>query len=267
VKGFLPRREEWRPSLMAILRGTGLGFLVGLIPGSNSVIPAVLSYSWEKKLAKDPSRFGKGAIEGVAGPETANNAYCGSALIPLMTLGIPSSPTIAIILGAFILHGLTPGPKLFETNPTLVWGIIASMFIGNAILLVMNLPLAGMWAKIAMVPGKLLYPLVLVFSIIGAYTVSNTMFDVVVMVAFGILGYWMKKLDIPLAPLVLTYVLGKLMENSLVQALVYTRGNFFGLFERPIAATFLIIALLVLIFSIVSGIRNKRGMLANDFEA
>ncbi len=147
VKGLLPRREEWKPTVNSIGRGTVLGFITGLIPGTNSVIPALLSYSLEKKIAKDPSRFGKGAIEGVAGPETANNSYCGAALIPLFTLGIPSSPTIAILLGAFIMHGLTPGPVLFQNNPGFVWAIIASMFIGNFFLLIMNLPLAGMWAK------------------------------------------------------------------------------------------------------------------------
>jgi putative tricarboxylic transport membrane protein len=267
VKGLLPKREEWRPTMMAITRGTGIGFLLGLVPGSNSVIPAILSYTVEKKIAKDPSRFGKGAIEGVAGPETANNAYCGAALIPLFTLGIPSSPTIAILFGAFIMHGLTPGPTLFHSNPNFVWAIIASMFVGNFILLIMNLPLAGWWAKIAMIPPKLLYPIVLIITILGSYTVSNSLFDVGVMLIFGVIGYILKKLDIPMAPIVLTFILGKLMESSLLQALIGFEGNFFGFFQRPIAGTFMVIAFVILGFSIYSSIKNKRSILASDVEA
>jgi putative tricarboxylic transport membrane protein len=266
VKGLLPRREEWKPTLHSISRGTVMGFLVGLIPGSNSVIPAILSYSLEKKLAKDPSRFGKGAIEGVAGPETANNSYCGAALIPLFTLGIPSSPTIAIILGAFIMHGLTPGPTLFQNNPDFVWAIIASMFIGNLLLLIMNLPMAGMWAKIAAVPPKLLYPLILIISVVGAYTVSNSLWDVGVMFVFGIIGYVMKKLDIPMAPIVLTFVLSKLMENSLVQSLKIFDGNILEMFQRPIAGSLLVISMLVLLLSVVAEVKKKKMGFAGDVE-
>ncbi|QRG68347.1 tripartite tricarboxylate transporter permease [Brevibacillus choshinensis] len=266
VKGLLPRKEEWRPTLSAIGRGTGLGFFVGLIPGSNSVIPAILSYTLEKRIAKDPSRFGKGAIEGVAGPETANNSYCGAALIPLFTLGIPSSPTIAIILGAFIMHGLTPGPTLFQNNPDFVWAIIASMFIGNLILLIMNLPMAGMWAKIAAVPPKLLYPLILIISIIGAYTVSNSLWDVGVMFVFGIVGYVMKKLDIPMAPIVLTFVLSKLMENSLLQSIKMLEGNVLHLFARPISGTLLVLSLIVLVLSVIAEVKKKKASFAGDVE-
>jgi putative tricarboxylic transport membrane protein len=266
VKGLLPRKEEWGPSMKSIGRGTVLGFLVGLIPGTNSVIPAMLSYSMEKKLAKDPSRFGKGALEGVAGPETANNAYCGGALIPLFTLGIPSSPTIAIILGAFMMHGLTPGPLLFEQNPVFVWGVIASMFIGNFILLFMNLPMAGWWAKIAMVPPKLLYPIILIISALGAYTANNNLFDVGVMFVFGILGYLMKKADIPMAPIVLTFVLGKMMESSLLQSLKLLDGSFWKLFERPISGTLLVIAAVIIVFGIWSGLRKKSNGFVGDVE-
>jgi putative tricarboxylic transport membrane protein len=266
VKGLLPNREEWKPTMKAIGRGTVLGFLIGLIPGTNSVIPAILSYSLEKKLAKDPSRFGKGAIEGVAGPETANNAYCGGALIPLFTLGIPSSPTVAILLGAFIMHGLTPGPTLFQNNPDFVWAIIASMFIGNTILLVMNLPMAGIWAKVAMVPFKLLFPIIIIISVVGAYTVSNSLWDVGVMIIFGIVGYFMKKLDLPMAPLVLTFVLGKMMESSLLQSLTMFHGSFIAIFQRPIAGTLLSISVIVIILSVISGFTKKRGLLAGDVD-
>ncbi|MDQ0218161.1 tripartite tricarboxylate transporter permease [Peribacillus cavernae] len=266
VKGLLPKREEWRPTLSSIGRGTGLGFLIGLVPGTNSVIPAILSYSLEKKLAKDPSRFGKGAIEGVAGPETANNSYSGAALIPLFTLGIPSSPTIAVILGAFIMHGLTPGPMLFQSNPDIVWAIIASMFIGNLILLIFNLPLAGVWAKITMVPAKLLYPIIFLISILGAYSVNNRLFDVWVLLAFGVLGYFMKKTDIPIAPIVLTFVLGKLLESSLLQSMILFRGDFSGFFSRPISAVMLTIAILILLVSVIAGIKKKKELLATDVE-
>lgn len=266
VKGVLPKREEWKPTMKAIGRGTIIGFLIGLIPGTNSVIPAILSYSVEKKLAKDPSRFGKGAIEGVAGPETANNSYCGGALIPLFTLGIPSSPTIAILFGAFIMHGLTPGPTLFQNNAEFVWAVIASMFIGNAILLIMNVPMARIWAKVANVPFKLLFPVVLLISVVGAYTVNNNLWDVGVMFLFGVMGYLMKKLDIPMAPIVLTFVLGKMMESSLLQSLTILHGNFFAIFERPIAGAILSISILILLLSFIAGIKKKRGIFANDVE-
>lgn len=266
VKGVLPKREEWKPTFKAIGRGTVLGFFIGLIPGANSVIPAILSYSLEKKLAKDPSRFGKGAIEGVAGPETANNAYCGGALIPLFTLGIPSSPTIAILLGAFIMHGLTPGPMLFQNNPEFVWAIIASMFIGNAILLFMNLPMAGIWAKVATVPFKLLFPIILIISVVGAYTVNNSLWDVGVMIVFGILGYVMKKADIPMAPIVLTFVLGKMLESSLLQSLSMFHGSFFAIFQRPIAGVMLSISIFIFVLSFIAGVMKKKGILASDVE-
>lgn len=266
VKGVLPKREEWKPTLASIFRGTGLGFVIGLLPGTNSVIPAIMSYSLEKKLAKDPSRFGKGAIEGVAGPETANNSYCGGALIPLFTLGIPSSPVIAVLLGAFIMHGLTPGPQLFQTNPDFVWAVIASMFIGNFMLLIMNLPLAGMWAKITMVPFKLLFPIILAVAVVGAYSANNSMFDVGVMIAFGFVGYLLKKVDIPLAPIVLTFVLGKLMEDSLLQSLIIHQGSLFALFTRPISGTLLIISMVIIVISVIAGLRNKKGILAEDVE-
>lgn len=266
VHGFLPKKEEIMVTSKAIGRGTILGFFTGLIPGTNSAIPALISYSLEKRLSKHPEKFGHGAIEGVAGPETANNSYCGGAMIPLLTLGIPSSPTIAILLGAFIMHGLTPGPVLFAQNPTFVWGIIASMFIGNAILLVMNLPMAGWWAKIAQVPPKLLYPIVLIISILGAYTVSNDLWDVGVMLVIGVLGYLMKKLDIPMAPIVLTFVLSDMMEKALLQSVKMNNGSLNGLITSPISATMLGISALVLAGSIFAEIKNKKSEMLNDSE-
>lgn len=258
IKGLLPKKEEWSPSLKAIGRGSGLGFVLGLIPGLNSVIPTMISYSMEKKMSKTPDRFGKGAIEGVAGPETANNAYSGSALIPLLTLGIPTSPTIAVLLGAFVMHGLTPGPTLYQTNPTVIWGIIASMFIGNFLLLIMNWPLAGVWAKITLVPFKILLPILLMVTIVGTFSIRNNLFDVLVMLIFGVIGYFFKKMDIPLAPVILTFVLGSVLEKTLVQSLTMFEGNFFEFFTRPISGVILAIAIISLLWSIYGGIRGKK---------
>jgi putative tricarboxylic transport membrane protein len=266
IKGLFPGKGEWGPSFKAIGRGTGLGMLIGLIPGANAVISSLLSYSLEKRIAKDPSRFGKGAIEGVAGPETANNAYSGASLIPLFTLGIPSSPTVAVLLGAFIMHGLSPGPKLFQDNPDFVWGVIASMFIGNVILLIMNLPLAKLWAKVALIPYKLLFPLILIVTLVGTYSINRSLWDVGMTILFGVVGYFMKKLDIPIAATVLTFVLGAQIESSLVQSLATSTNGALIFFTRPISATLMCLCIVILIFSIISSVKKKRSLLSSDVE-
>ncbi|OUM90134.1 MAG: transporter [Bacillus thermozeamaize] len=267
IQGLLPARDEWKPTLKAIGRGTGIGFLIGLIPGANSVIASILSYSLEKKVAKDPSRFGKGAIEGVAGPETANNAHSGAAMIPLFTLGIPSSPTVAIILGAFIMHGLTPGPTLFQNNPDFVWGVIASMFIGNLILLIFNLPLAKVWAKVAMVPYEILFPLILILSVVGVYSIRSSLWDVGLMIAFGVIGYLMKKLDLPIAATVLTFVLGSQIESTLLQSLASSQNGLLVFFHSPISGTLISLAIIILVVSVIAGLKKKRSALVSDLEA
>ncbi|KKB35201.1 tripartite tricarboxylate transporter permease [Bacillus thermotolerans] len=266
ISRMLPEQGEWRPTMTSIGRGTGIGMTLGLIPGANSVIASIVSYTTEKKIAKDPSRFGNGAIEGVAGPETANNAHSGAALIPLFTLGLPSSPVMAIILGAFIMHGLTPGPALFTSNPDFVWGVIASMFIGNVILLIMNMPLAGMWARIALVPYKIMFPLILIITLLGTYSVRNSLWDVTLMIICGVIGYLMKKLDIPIAAALLTFVLGSQIESSLLQSLSISQNGFWIFFTRPISGVIMGIAVLILIFSVFSGIKNRRANLASDIE-
>jgi len=266
IHKLLPEKEEWGPTLKSIARGTGLGFLIGLIPGANSVIASILSYSLERKVAKDPSRFGKGAIEGVAGPETANNAHSGAAMIPLFTLGIPSSPTVAVILGAFIMHGLTPGPALYQNNPDFVWGVIASMFIGNLILLIFNLPLARVWAKVAMVPYQFLYPLILIIAVLGVYSIRSSLWDVGFMIFFGVVGYLMKKLDLPLAATVLTFVLGSQIESTLLQSLATSHNGLLIFFERPISGTLISLAIVILVVSLISGWKKRRSALASDFE-
>ncbi|MEW9672469.1 tripartite tricarboxylate transporter permease [Ammoniphilus sp. 3BR4] len=266
IQGLFPKREEWNPTMRSIGRGTGIGMVLGLIPGANAVIASLLSYSLEKRIAKDPNRFGRGAVEGVAGPETANNAHSGASLIPLFTLGIPSSPTVAVILGAFIMHGLTPGPALFQNNPDFVWAVIASMFVGNFILLIFNLPLAGMWAKIALIPEKLLYPLILLLILVGTYSTNNSLWDVGMTIAFGVVGYFMKKLDIPIAAVVLTFVLGSQIESSLVQSLATSEDGMLILFERPLSGFLIMTSIIILIGSIFSVIKKKRSFLASDVE-
>ena len=241
-----PKREEWRVSAGAIGRGTVIGFFLGLIPGIGAIIPTFLAYVVEKKVSKHPEKFGTGVIEGVASPETANNSYANGAMVPLLTLGIPGSPTLAVIMGAFIIHGLTPGPFLFKERPDVVWGLIASLYLGNVILLILNLPLVGFWAKLLEVKYQYLYPGILLFCILGAYSLNQSVFDVGVMVAFGVLGYIFRKLDWPLAPTVLALILGPMMERALRTALEMSGGDLSILVTRPISAVLLIIAVIVL---------------------
>jgi putative tricarboxylic transport membrane protein len=239
---------------------------LGLVPGSSASIASLLSYSLEKRVSKDPGRFGKGAIEGVAGPETANNAYAGAALIPLFTLGIPSSPTVAILLGAFVMHGLIPGPLLYQKNPDFIWAVIASMFIGNCMLLVMNLPMANWWAKVARVPYKLLAPLVLLICMVGVFSVKRNVWDVGLLIFFGVVGYFMKKLQIPAAALLLSFILGNNIEFTMIQTMALSRHGLWYLFMRPISGLLMGLCLVILAFSILSAIKKKRDALAADAE-
>jgi putative tricarboxylic transport membrane protein len=252
LSDLFPRKDEWRVSIGAIGRGTVIGFFLGLIPGIGAIIPTFLAYVVEKKVSKHPEKFGTGVIEGVASPETANNAYANGAMIPLLTLGIPGSPTLAVIMGAFIIHGLTPGPFLFKERPDLVWGLIASFYIGNVILLILNLPLVGLWAKLLEIRYQFLYPGILLFCILGAYSLNQSIFDVGVMVAFGILGYIFRKIDWPLAPTVLALILGPMMERALRTSLEMSGGDMMIFFHRPISAVLLVIAIIVLITSTIS---------------
>src|SRR6266850_2047507 len=218
------------------LRGTGIGFALGLIPGIGAIVPTFMAYIAEKRLSKTPERFGKGAIEGVAAPESANNAYANAAMIPFLTLGIPSSPTIAVLMGAFIINGITPGPFLFQERPDLVWTVIASFFIGNVILLALNLPLVGLWAKLLHLPFPYLCAGTLLFCVIGAYSLQQSIFDVWVMIAFGIIGYVFRKLDLPLAPLVLGLILGPAIEKSMRTSLEMSAGDYSIFFTRPLCS-------------------------------
>lgn len=249
IQGLFPKKEERGICVKSIARGSVLGFLIGLIPGTNSTIPAVLSYTMEKKISKHPEKFGTGVIEGVAGPETANNSYCGGALVPLFTLGIPTSPSMAVLLGAFIMHGVTPGPTMFTEHSNLVWAVIASMFVGNIILVILNLPLAKVWAQITKVPMKILFPIIIIIALLGVYGLNNSMFDVAMMIFFGIVTYFLKKADFPTAPLLLTFILGDQLEFTLVQSMTMFKGNLSGFFSRPICLVLLSIVAIVLVSS------------------
>jgi putative tricarboxylic transport membrane protein len=247
IRGLLPNREEWRASAAPIARGSLLGFLIGVLPGGGAIISSFISYALEKKLSKHPERFGKGAIEGVAAPESANNSAATSSFIPLLTLGIPGNASIAVIFAALLIHGIRPGPLLVAEKPEVFWGLIASMYIGNIMLLVLNLPLIGVWVKLLRVPYPLLAPLILVFVIIGAYSVNNSVFDVGVTIVFGLLGYLVRKFDFEPAPLVLAMILGPQLEGSLRRSLIYSRGDLLIFVERPIAAALMTLALLMLL--------------------
>ena len=247
LRRWQPEKGEWKPASFAIARGTGVGFVLGLIPGVGAVIPTFMAYMLEKRVAKDPSRFGKGAIEGVASAETANNAYANAAMVPLFALGIPSSPTIAVLMGAFIINGLQPGPFLFQERPDLVWTVIASFFVGNVILLALNLPLVGIWARLLRIPFAYLCTGVLIFCIVGAYSIKQSVFDVWIMVAFGGIGYVLRKLDFPLAPFILALVLGPMMEKSLRTTLEISGGSFGIFLDRPVALGLLAIPVVILV--------------------
>ncbi len=246
---LMPEREEWGRVWASIARGTGIGFFLGLIPGVGAIIPTFMAYIVEKKMSKNPEQFGQGAIQGVAGPETANNAYANASMVPLLTLGIPSTPTIAVLMGAFIINGLTPGPFLFKDNPQLVWTIIASFFVGNVILLILNLPLVGLWAKILEVPYQYICVGTLLFCILGAYSINQSVFDVAVMIIFGVIGYTLRKLDFPLAPAVLGIILGPQLEKSLRTSLEMSAGDYTIFLTRPITLVLLLISATILAVS------------------
>ena len=259
-----PSRADWRASAAPVMRGTLLGFFLGILPGGGAVIASFASYALEKRLSKTPERFGRGAIEGVAGPEAANNAAAGGAFIPLMTLGIPPNVVMALLMGAFIIHGLQPGPLMMSQNPALFWAIVVSMYIGNVMLLVLNLPLVGMWAQLLRLPYNVLFPLIVLFSIIGVYCSSNNVFDVYVMIAFGILGYLMRKTGYEPAPLVLAFVLGPMLENNLRKALILSQGELTTFLTRPISAACLLFAAVLLVFPLLPSLRRKREAVALD---
>ncbi|MCF6390208.1 tripartite tricarboxylate transporter permease [Mycobacterium sp. MBM] len=263
-RSLMPTREDWRRSTPAIGRGTVIGSALGLIPGMTGSVSSLLAYGAEKKFSRYRDQLGHGAVEGVAGPETANNAHANGALIPLFTLGIPASPTIAVLMGAFLQQGLSPGPTLFAEDSAIAWTIIASLFIGNVILLALNVPLVKLWTSILRIPYPILAAIILLFLVVGSYTINFTVFDVFVMIGAGVLGLAMRNLDIPLAPLVLTLVLGPLMERSMRESLELSLGDPTVFFTRPISAVLLVIAAVIVLSPLLK--LRKPKLLQDDPE-
>ena len=258
LKGMWLTKAQLREAAPAVLRGTALGSMLGVLPGGGAMLSSFASYSIEKKLAKDPSQFGKGAIRGVAGPESANNAGAQTSFIPLLTLGIPENAVMAMMVGAMTIHNIQPGPQVMTSNPQLFWGLIASMWVGNLMLVVLNLPLIGIWIKLLTVPYRMLYPAILLFCAIGVYTVNNTSFDVMQTAFFGALGVLFAKLECEPAPLLLGFVLGPMMEENLRRALLLSRGDASVFATRPISAGLLAAAILLVLVIAVPNIRRQR---------
>ncbi len=255
---ILPSWQDLKQSLAPVLRGTAVGGVLGILPGNGAVLGPFASYALEKKLAKDPSRFGRGAIEGVAGPESANNAGAQTSFIPLLTLGIPPNAVMALMVGAMTIHGIVPGPLVMTRSPALFWGMIASMWVGNLMLLVINLPLIGVWVRFLKVPYRLMFPAILVFCCIGIYSVGNAPSDVVLAAFFGLIGYGLSKLGFESAPLLLGYVLGRLMEENLRRALIIGRGDLATFVHRPVSAAMLVVGLLVLLTAVLPAVSRGR---------
>lgn len=256
LRSMMPKREDLKASVMPMSRGAGIGSFFGALPGTGAAISAFIAYAVEKKIAKDPTRFGKGAIEGVTAPESANNAAAQSAFIPTLTLGIPGSATMAIMLGALIIHGIEPGPLLMAEQPALFWGLIVSFFIGNIMLLVLNIPLIGLWVSILNIPYRLLYPAILVFIVIGVYSVSYSAFDILLVAIVGVLGVVLSALQFQAAPLLLGFVLGPLMEENLRRALLISRGDLMVFIDRPISFGLLILSAVIILWSAFGVLRQ-----------
>jgi putative tricarboxylic transport membrane protein len=258
ISGLMPTAKDLKASAGAIARGSVIGSLLGILPGGGAVISSFAAYTLEKRVARDPSRFGAGAIEGVAAPESANNAAAQTSFIPLLTLGIPGNPVMALMIGAMTIQGIVPGPQVMANQPQLFWGLIASMWIGNLLLVVINLPLIGVWVRLLRVPYRLMFPAIVAFCCIGAYSINNSPFDVVITGLFGLFGYWLVKHDFELAPMMLGYILGPLMEESLRRAMLISRGDVSVFVTRPVSAGLLALALLLLVAALLPIVRRRR---------
>jgi putative tricarboxylic transport membrane protein len=266
ITHLLPTLKDWMDSRGAIARGSVLGFFLGILPGGGGVLASFASYAVEKMASRHPEKFGHGAIEGVAGPESANNAAASGGYIPLLTLGIPVGVVQAILLGALMMHGITPGPMLLKDHPDLFWGVIASMYVGNVMLLVLNLPLIGLWVKVLKVPYAILFPLILLFCMIGAYAINNSVVDVAIMLFFGVLGYFMRKFEYEPAPLIMGFVLSPMMEQALRRSLIVSNGSFSIFVTRPISIACLIIAAALLVFAALPALRKRREKIVTEAE-
>jgi putative tricarboxylic transport membrane protein len=257
IKGLLPNRQDWQDSAWPIARGSALGFFLGILPGPGPVIASFVSYAMEKRLSPYPEKFGTGMIEGVAGPESANNSATAASFIPLLSLGIPTSAIMALFMGALMIHGIQPGPLFISKYPELFWGFIASMYVGNAMLLVLNLPLIGMWVRLLKTPYVILFPLILLFCLIGVYSLNANVAEIIIMLAFGVIGFFLRRVGFEGAPFILAMVLGPIMETSLRQTLLISRGNFKIFLTRPICAALIVLTAVFLIWPLIRG--RKKG--------
>ena len=259
ITGLLPSMRDWALSIGAILRGSVVGFFLGTLPGGGAVLGSFASYTIEKKVSRNPQEFGRGAIQGVAGPEAANNAASQGAFSPLLTLGIPANAVMALLVGALMIHGVQPGPQMISKTPDLFWGVITSMYLGNILLLILNLPLIGLWVQLLKVPYRILFPLILMFCLIGVYSLNNSIFEIYLMGGFGILGYIFKKLDFEPAPLILAEVLGPMLQDTLQHTLLISGGDLTVFFSRPISAAFLAVVALLVVFQLMPTIRRSKS--------
>jgi putative tricarboxylic transport membrane protein len=267
LKGLFPNKEDWKRSAFPIARGSVIGFFMGILPGVGAIIPTFVTYSLEKKLSKQPEKFGTGVIEGVAAPESANNSASMGAFIPLLTLGIPSTTVMALLFGALLVHGIQPGPLLMKQSPNIFWGVIASMYVGNVMLLVLNLPLIPVWVQILKIPYPILFPLILLLCLVGAYSVNSNPVDMLVMMIFGVMGYLMRKLRFEAAPFVLAFILGPLIEMAFRQSLVLSRGSFKIFLQHPISLTFLCVATFFFFSPLVPFFKRSKVILKeSEFE-
>jgi putative tricarboxylic transport membrane protein len=257
LRDLLPSRQEWREAAFPIARGTVLGFIIGIIPGSAHVISSFLSYALEKRVSKHPEEFGKGAVAGVAGPESANNSASTGAFVPMLALGIPTSPITAVLIGALMLHGISVGPTLVNDHPDVFWGFVASMYVGNLMLLALNLPLVSVFVTVLRIPYAYLYPLIIMFCVIGVYEVNNSVVDVWIMLIMGVLGYWLRKFNFDPAPLVLGLVISPILEQSLRQSLIMSNGDYLIFFQRPISLGLLGVAVFLLVLAALALIRQR----------
>jgi putative tricarboxylic transport membrane protein len=259
IRKLLPTWSDWKASFAPILRGSGLGFILGIVPGGGPITASFMSYAMERRMSREPERFGKGAIEGVAGPESANNAAVAGSMIPLLSLGIPSNPITALLLGALIIQGIQPGPLFITQRPDLFWGVVAAMYIGNVMLLVLNLPLIGLWVQMLRIPYRFLFPIIVLLAMVGTYSANKNVFDIWVMLGFGVLGWLLRKLEYDIAPFVLAFVLAPLLEQSLRQSMTMSVDGAMILFQRPVSAGLVAASILLLVLMVIRQFKTKRG--------
>ncbi|GGA67438.1 hypothetical protein GCM10011385_21660 [Nitratireductor aestuarii] len=262
LRSMIPSREEWKSSRMPTVRGTIIGGAFGVLPGIGSTVATFISYALEKRLAKDPSRFGKGAIEGIVSPEAANNAGAQTAFIPTLSLGIPGSATMAVMLGTLIMNGIAPGPQLMMTHPEVVWGLAASFWVGNVLLVILNVPMIGLWVRLLRVPYHLLYPAIIILICIGTYTIRSSVFDIMLVLLFGVAGYWLRLLRFHLAPVLIGFILGPMIEENFRRAMLFARGDFTAIVARPLSGVALAICVALILWAVYRAIRPAQPVSA-----